>query len=62
VEYNRQLGAAYYITGKVFSADERTREGRRVQYFMFTQLIEVATSAVVWQHKSALTKAYIDAD
>jgi penicillin-binding protein activator len=60
-EYNRQLGAEYYITGKVFSADERTHEGRRVQYFLFTQCIEVATSTVVWQHKSALTKALIDA-
>jgi hypothetical protein len=62
VEYNRQLGAEYYITGKVFTADERTKEGRRVQYFMFTQLIEVATSAVSWQHKSELSKALIDAD
>jgi PBP1b-binding outer membrane lipoprotein LpoB len=62
VEYNRQLGAEYYITGKVFAADERTKEGRRVQYFLFTQLIEVATSAVAWQHKSALTKGLIDAD
>ena len=61
VEYNRQLGAEYYITGKVFSADERTKEGRRVQYFMFTQLIDVATSAVAWQHKSELSKALIDA-
>ena len=61
VEYNRQLGAEYYITGKVFSADERSKEGRRVQYFMFMQLIEVATSAVAWQHKSELTKGLIDA-
>jgi PBP1b-binding outer membrane lipoprotein LpoB len=62
VEYNRQLGAAYYITGKVYAADERTKEGRRVQYFLFTQLIDVATSAIAWQHKSALTKGLIDVD
>lgn len=59
-EYNRQLGAQYYITGKVFSSDERSAEGRRVQYFMFMQVIEVATSAIAWQHKSALTKGLVD--
>lgn len=62
VEYNRQLGAEYYVTGKVYSADERSRDGRRVQYFMFMQLIEVATSAISWQNKAELTKAFIDAD
>jgi uncharacterized protein (TIGR02722 family) len=58
-EYNRQLGARYYITGKVFTSDERTADERRVQYFMFMQLIEVATSAVVWQNRAAFTKALI---
>ncbi len=58
-EYNRQLGTKYYLTGKVFSADERAGGERRVQYFMFMQLIDVATSAVVWQNKASLTKALI---
>jgi PBP1b-binding outer membrane lipoprotein LpoB len=58
-DYNRQLGAKYYVTGKVFTADERAFGERRVQYFMFMQLIEVATSAVVWQHKVDFTKAII---
>ncbi|MCC6554325.1 MAG: penicillin-binding protein activator LpoB [Polyangiaceae bacterium] len=58
-EYNRQLGAKYYITGKVFTSDERAEGERRVQYFMFMQLIDVATSAVVWQNKAAFTKALI---
>jgi uncharacterized protein (TIGR02722 family) len=58
-EYNKQLGARYYITGKVFTADERADEERRVQYFMFMQLIDVATSAVIWQNKAAFTKALI---
>ena len=58
-DYNRQLGAKYYVTGKVFTADERAFGERRVQYFMFMQLIEVATSAVVWQHKVEFTKAII---
>ncbi len=47
------------MTGKVFTADERAFGERRVQYFMFMQLIEVATSAVVWQHKVEFTKAII---
>jgi uncharacterized protein (TIGR02722 family) len=58
-EYNRQLGAKLYITGKVFTSDERAADERRVQYFMFMQLIDVATSAVVWQNKAAFTKALI---
>ncbi|EYF00765.1 penicillin-binding protein activator LpoB [Chondromyces apiculatus] len=58
-EYNRQLGARYYLTGKVFTSDERAYDERRVQYFMFMQLIEVATSAVLWQNKAAFTKALI---
>jgi penicillin-binding protein activator len=59
-EYNRQLGARFYLTGKVFAADERTEDARRVQYFMFMQLIEVATSGVVWQNKAALTKGLVN--
>ena len=58
-DYNRQLGTKYYVTGKVYTADERAFGERRVQYFMFMQLIEVATSAVVWQHKVEFTKAII---
>lgn len=59
-EYNKQLGAKYYITGKVFTSDERADGERRVQYFMFMQLIDVATSAVSWQNKAAFTKALIN--
>jgi len=58
-EYNRQLGAKYYITGKVFTSDERADGERRVQYFMFMQVIEVSTSAVRWQNKASFTKALI---
>jgi uncharacterized protein (TIGR02722 family) len=59
-EYNRQLGAKYYITGKVFTSDERAEGERRVQYFMFMQLIDVATSAVIWQNKASFTKALVN--
>ena len=58
-QYGRQLGAKYYMTGKVYTADERTAGGRRVQYFMFMQVIETETSAVRWQNKATFTKALI---
>lgn len=61
-QYGRQLGAKYYMTGKVYTADERTAGGRRVQYFMFMQVIETETSAVRWQNKAAFTKALINQD
>lgn len=60
VEYNRQLGVKYYLTGKVFTSDQRTDEARRVQYFMFMQLIDVATSGIMWQNEAKLTKALIN--
>jgi hypothetical protein len=59
IERSRQLGAKYILTGKVFNSDERTTDVRRVQYFMFMQLIEVGTSAVVWQNKTQFTKALV---
>lgn len=55
-QYGRQLGAKYFITGKVAAADERTDDERRVQYFFFMQVIEVETSAIRWQHKAYITK------
>lgn len=58
-EYNRQLGAQYYMTGKVFASDQRADDERRVQYFMFMQVLDVATSAVLWQNKSELTKGIV---
>jgi penicillin-binding protein activator len=56
-QYGRQLGTKYFITGKVQAADERTDSARRVQYFLFMQVIEVETSAIRWQHKAYVTKA-----
>lgn len=59
-EYNKQIGAKYYITGKVYASDQRAEDERRVQYFMFMQVIDVATSAVVWQNKAGVTKGIAD--
>src|SRR5579883_270555 len=39
-QYGKQLGVKFYVTGKVGAADERTRSARRVQYFLFMQVID----------------------
>ena len=56
-KYGRQLGAKYFITGKISGNDERSEKMRRVQYFLFLQVIEVETSAIKWQRKTYITKA-----
>jgi len=57
--WGKQIGARYIVTGKVFTSDERQEDERRVQYFMFMQVLEVETGQILFQHKSALTKAII---
>jgi uncharacterized protein (TIGR02722 family) len=56
-QYGRQLGVQYYVTGKVFAVDERNEDMRRVQYWLFLQVVEVETSAIRWQGKEEITKA-----
>lgn len=56
-QYGKQLGAKYFITGKVSGNDERNQDMRRVQYFLFLQVIDVETSAIKWQRKTYITKA-----
>lgn len=58
-EYGRQLGAQYFVTGKVYDSAERVDDERRVQYFMFMQVIEVATGAIKFQNESGLSKGLI---
>src|SRR4030088_2761063 len=43
-QYGKQLGVKYFITGKIGASDERTRQARRVQYFVFMQVIDAETS------------------
>jgi hypothetical protein len=54
-----QLGAKYYITGKVTSTDERFDGERRLQYSLFIQVIEVETSLIKFQFTSERTKAIV---
>lgn len=56
-QYGKQLGVQYYVTGKVGASDERTEEARRVQYFIFMQVIDTSTSEIRWQQKAYVTKA-----
>jgi hypothetical protein len=57
--WGKQVGARYIVTGKVFSNDERSQDERRVQYFMFIQVLDVETSDILFQNKTAVTKALI---
>lgn len=57
--YGRQLGAQYFVTGKVYDVAERVRDQRRVQYFMFVQVIEVETGQIHFQNESSLTKGLL---
>lgn len=57
--YGRQLGAQYFVTGKIYDSAERTGGERRVQYMLFMQLVEVETGAIRWQNEAQLTKALV---
>lgn len=55
----KQIGAQYFITGKVQAVDERFNKERRVQYTLFMQVLEVETGIVRFQTKSERTKAIV---
>jgi penicillin-binding protein activator len=57
--WGKQIGVRYVVTGKVFAADERQDDERRVQYFMFIQVLDVETSSILFQYKTSVTKALI---
>jgi uncharacterized protein (TIGR02722 family) len=57
--WGKQIGVRYFVTGKVFTTDERVGDQRRVQYYMFMQVIDVETGEIMFQNKSALTKAIV---
>jgi len=58
-KWGKQIGSRYIVTGKVYSADEKQADERRVQYFMFVQVLDVETGEVLFQHKTSVTKALI---
>ena len=58
-DYGRQLGAQYFVTGKVRDVAERVEGERRVQYFMFIQVLDVETGAIKFQNEAQLTKGFV---
>lgn len=59
VEVGNRLGVDYFITGKVYDSAERTSDVRRVQYFLFMQVVSVETGKIEWQEESNLTKGLV---
>lgn len=57
--WGKQIGARYFVTGKVYTTDERVGDQRRVQYYLFMQVISVETGEILFQNKSNTTKAII---
>src|SRR5581483_5622609 len=57
--WGRQVGARYFVTGKIFANDERQNDERRVQYTLFMQVIEAETGEVLFQNKASVTKALV---
>jgi uncharacterized protein (TIGR02722 family) len=57
--WGRQVGARYFVTGKVFGTDERHEGERRVQYFLFIKVLDAETSDILFQYKTSVTKALV---
>ena len=53
----RQVGAKYFVTGKLTNVDEKIQNTRRVQYSLFLQVIEIETGYVKFQNETARSKA-----
>lgn len=58
-QIGKQIGAQYFITGKLQAVDERFDKERRVQYTLFLQVLEVESSIVKFQTKSERSKAIV---
>ncbi|MDE0885536.1 MAG: penicillin-binding protein activator LpoB [Myxococcota bacterium] len=52
-----QLGAGYFVTGKITGIDERLQKTRRIQYSLFIQVLEIETGLVKFQHEATRSKA-----
>lgn len=52
----RQLGAKYFMTGRVTGVDEKLSGVRRLQYSLFLQALEVETGEILWQNEVTRSK------
>lgn len=57
--YGKQLGAQYFVTGKVYGVREQVKKEKRQQYFMFVQVLDVETGAIKFQNEAKVTKGYV---
>lgn len=58
-EIGRQLGAKFFITGKIHSSAEKVDGEKRVQYFLFMKIVDIETGAIRWQNEADLTKGLV---
>ncbi len=56
-KFGRQLGAQYFVTGKISSVEERLKKTRRVQYSLMMQVLEVETGLITFQNEASRSKA-----
>ncbi len=52
----KEYGIHYFINGRVGDTAEKTNDARRVQYFLFMRVTDVATRRIVFQDEVAVTK------
>lgn len=57
--WGKQIGARYLVTGKVYDTAERHEDERRVQYYMFLQVLDVETGEILFQNKVGTTKGIV---
>jgi penicillin-binding protein activator len=58
-EVGRQLGAKFFLSGKIYDSAEKVKGERRVQYFLFMKVVEVETGVIRWQNEANLTKGLV---
>jgi TolB-like protein len=56
-QLGKQLGAKFFVTGKLAAIDEKIQKTRRLQYTLFLQVIELETGLVKFQNETARSKA-----
>ena len=52
----KEFGIHYFVHGRVGETAEKTRDTRRIQYFLFLKVTEVATTQRVFQLQIPITK------
>lgn len=58
-QYGNQLGAQFFVTGKVYGVREQVKKEKRQQYMMFVQVLNVETGAVKFQKEAKVTKGFV---